>query len=139
MHFPVKILNYGFSMYIVLPINLQKLEKLKNTANNFLISIMGGQEALSYVKDLYNFIMFQILDIDRILHEQQLGLEWTCPDLSQLYQEDLSSHRSAMQVVADLFPKKGEIKNCCLLQLGVTTVGYQCFKGTCCLQLQDRE
>jgi hypothetical protein len=100
---------------------------------------MRGQEALSYIKDLYIFILFQILDIVRILHEQQLGLEWTCPDLSQLYQEDLSSHRSAMQVVADLFPKKGEIKNCYLLQLGVTTAGYQCFKGTCCLQLQDRE
>jgi hypothetical protein len=50
------------------------------------------------------------LDIDRILHEQQLGLEWTCPDLSLLCQEDLSSHCSAMQVVADLSPKKGEIK-----------------------------
>jgi hypothetical protein len=72
-------------------------------------------EGLSYVKYLYNFVPFQILDIDRILHEQQLGLEWTSPDLSMLHQEDLSSHRSAMQAVSNLFPKEGEIKNYCLL------------------------
>jgi hypothetical protein len=44
------------------------------------------------------------------LHEQQLGLDWTRPDLSMLYQQDLPLHRSAKQVVADLFPEKGEIK-----------------------------
>jgi hypothetical protein len=54
--------------------------------------------------------MYQILDIDRILHEQQLGLEWASPDLSLLYQEDLALYQSAMQVVANLFTSEGETK-----------------------------
>jgi hypothetical protein len=52
----------------------------------------------------------QILDIDRIVHEQQLGLEWTCPDVSLLHMEDLTSYRSATQIVGDIFHEKGEAK-----------------------------
>lgn len=74
------------------------------------LSILIGEEALSSTEFLHNFIVFQVLDIDRILHEHQLGLEWTHPDVSLLRLEDLASYRCAMQVIADLFPEKGKAK-----------------------------
>lgn len=66
------------------------------------------EKALFYRVFLYNFVVYQILDIDRVLHEQQLGLEWACPDLSLLHQEDLASYQSAIHVVANLFTSEGE-------------------------------
>jgi hypothetical protein len=71
---------------------------------------------LSYT-ELHNFLVYQVLDIDRILHEQQLGVEWAAPDLSLLHQEDLASYQSAMQVVANIFTSEGETK------IGVVYVG----------------
>jgi hypothetical protein len=71
---------------------------------------LTGKEAFSCIEFLHFFILFQILDIDRILHEQQLGLEWIGPDLSLLHHEDLASYRSAMQVIADVCPETGKVK-----------------------------
>jgi len=52
----------------------------------------------------------QILDIDHILHEQQLGVEWASPDMFFLHKEDLASYRSALQVIANIFTSEGETK-----------------------------
>ncbi|XP_069705691.1 dynein regulatory complex protein 1 isoform X2 [Periplaneta americana] len=57
-------------------------------------------------QDAAEKLLKKILDIDRVIHEQQLGLEWTPPDLSLLRQEDLVSYHSAKQVFAELLHKK---------------------------------
>jgi hypothetical protein len=62
-----------------------------------------------------------------MLHEQQLGLEWTSPDLFLLNREDLASYRSAMQVVSDLFPKIGEGKSGVFAVIRTIVVILLCF------------
>jgi len=54
--------------------------------------------------------VYQILDIDHILHKQQLGVEWASPDMFILHQEDLASYQSALQFVANIFTSEGETK-----------------------------
>jgi len=75
----------------------------------YLVSVLMGEEVLCYI-EFHNFFVYQILNIDRILHEQQLGVEWASPDMSFLHQEDLASYQSALQVVADIFTSEGETK-----------------------------
>ena len=75
----------------------------------YLVSVLMGEEVLCYT-EFHNFFVCQILDIDRILHEQQLGVDWASPDMSFLHQEDLASYRSALQVIANIFATEGETK-----------------------------
>lgn len=89
--------------------------------------VLIGDKGLCYTEFLHNFILFQILAIDRMLHEQQLGLEWTSPDLFLLNREDLASYRSAMQVVSDLFPKIGEGKSGVFAVIRTIVVILLCF------------
>ncbi|XP_063244247.1 dynein regulatory complex protein 1 [Bacillus rossius redtenbacheri] len=56
-------------------------------------------------------LLDKILTVDRIVHEQQLGLDWEPPELQLLQKADLESYRSAMQVVAELFRQKDKIKS----------------------------
>ncbi|KDR12480.1 dynein regulatory complex protein 1 isoform X2 [Zootermopsis nevadensis] len=79
------------------------------------------QQVWELNRDTAKTVLDKVLDIDRILHEHQLGLEWTHPDVSLLRLEDLASYRCAMQVIADLFPEKGtQGKNDELKSVGLT-------------------
>jgi hypothetical protein len=74
-----------------------------------MVSVLMEEEVLCYT-EFHNFFVYQILNIDCILHEQQLGVEWVSPDMSFLHQEDLASYQSALQVVANIFTGEGETK-----------------------------
>jgi dynein regulatry complex protein 1 len=41
----------------------------------------------------------KVLNIDKILHEQQLGLQWTEPDVKLLQRKELPSYKSAMELM----------------------------------------
>jgi hypothetical protein len=103
-----KVIIIMFSIYILSSCRNYKLQ-LSWRKGFYLDSVLMGEEVLSYT-ELHNFLVNQILDIDRMLHQQQLGLEWASPDLSLLHQEDLASYQSAMQVVANIFTSEGETK-----------------------------
>lgn len=46
-----------------------------------------------------NAVLNKILTIDRILHEQQLGIEWKKPDLQLLKKSDLSSYQLGVEAI----------------------------------------
>jgi dynein regulatry complex protein 1 len=52
----------------------------------------------------------QVLDIDRILHEQQLGLEWRAPETKLLQRRELASYKAAMELLKDA-PKREATPN----------------------------
>ncbi|KAB0793354.1 hypothetical protein PPYR_12974 [Photinus pyralis] len=51
-------------------------------------------------------LLKQILDTDRVLHEQQLGLRWTSPNVALLEKTDLPSYKSASEIVAKMSCRK---------------------------------
>ncbi|KAI4457059.1 nyd-sp28 protein [Holotrichia oblita] len=55
-----------------------------------------------------NEVLNKILSIDRILHEQQLGLEWKKPDAQILKKKDLPSYQSGVEIVESA--KKDKLK-----------------------------
>lgn len=50
-------------------------------------------------------VLNHILNTDRILYEQQLGLKWINPELQLLDKTDLPSYKSAMELVQELYKK----------------------------------
>lgn len=47
------------------------------------------------------------MTIDRLIHEQQLGLEWTAPENILLDKEDLQSYQAAVKLVHQISETKG--------------------------------
>ncbi|XP_066991987.2 dynein regulatory complex protein 1 [Anabrus simplex] len=90
----------------------RNITEIERKADHFAdVNEKKYQEIWELNKDTASKLLEKILTIDRLIHEQQLGIPWTPPDQSLLEKTDLASFRSAMQVVADLFKEKEHSKS----------------------------
>lgn len=56
-------------------------------------------------------LLDEILKVDRVLYEQQLGLKWDVPDVSLKTKMDLPSYRAAHDIITDAERKSGKGKS----------------------------
>lgn len=60
-----------------------------------------------------NYLVFQIMKVDKIVYEQMLSLDWEPPKVTLLKKEDLPSYREAMSIIENcknnIYPSKNNI------------------------------
>ncbi|KAJ1522331.1 hypothetical protein ONE63_002626 [Megalurothrips usitatus] len=63
-------------------------------------------------QDTANKLISKIMAIDRLIHEQQLGLEWVCPENVLLDKVDLPSYQTAVRLLHQLpETKEGNVED----------------------------
>ncbi|KAK5641763.1 hypothetical protein RI129_010310 [Pyrocoelia pectoralis] len=91
--------------------NIRKLQlsvlDVEAKADSFShINDLKYKQVWDFNKERIDALLKQILDTDRVLHEQQLGLEWVNPQSELLDKTDLPSYVSAMEMLNNICLKK---------------------------------
>lgn len=78
----------------------QNIGDIEKKANHFAnINDRRYQQVWNLRQETANKLLSKIMTIDRLIHEQQLGLEWTAPENTLLDKEDLQSYQAAVKLI----------------------------------------
>lgn len=81
----------------------QNIGDIEKKANHFAnMNDRRYHQVWNLRQETANKLLSKILTIDRLIHEQQLGLEWTPPENILLDKTDLPSYQAAMKLVYQL-------------------------------------
>ncbi|XP_034241497.1 dynein regulatory complex protein 1 [Thrips palmi] len=87
----------------------QNIGDIEKKANHFAnINDRRYQQVWNLRQETANKLLSKIMTIDRLIHEQQLGLEWTAPENILLDKEDLQSYQAAVKLVYQVLEPKEE-------------------------------
>ncbi|KAK4874148.1 hypothetical protein RN001_013508 [Aquatica leii] len=93
-----------------LTLEVQKLHAsvldIEAKADSFCkINDVKYQQVWDFNKERVTSLVQQLLNTDRVLYEQQLGLKWTNPEMVLIDKCDLPSYKSALQIVTEVCRK----------------------------------
>ncbi|KAK3927976.1 Dynein regulatory complex protein 1 [Frankliniella fusca] len=78
----------------------QNIGDIEKKANHFAnINDRRYNQVWNLRQETANELLKKIMTIDRVIHEQQLGLEWTLPENVLLDKMDLPSYQAAMKII----------------------------------------